>query len=234
MKRLMLASTSTLHGEKYLEYLLPELKTFLGEIDELLFIPYAQPGGVSYDEYTLLVKSAFSESDINVLGIHEYESSLEAIKVAKSIFVGGGNTFKLVSKLYEEGLMDILNKTVENGTPYIGTSAGSNIAGVSMKNTNDMPIRYPPSFETLKLINFNLNPHYLDSDPKTKHMGESRETRIKEFHAFNNTPVLGLREGSWLEVIDASVVLKGKLPARLFLKDKPSVEISPNVDIGYL
>ena len=130
--------------------------------------------------------------------------------------------------------MEVLAKVVENGTPYLGSSAGSNITGLTMQTTNDMPIIYPPSFKTLGLIPFNLNPHYLDADLQSKHMGETRETRIKEFHAFNTTPVLGLREGSWLEVAGEKILLKGTLTARLFRQNQTPEELETGSDLGFL
>lgn len=234
MKKMLIASTSTVHGTAYLEYILPELKCFFNGVEELLFIPYARPGGISYDDYTTVAKKAFSKINISLKGIHEFDNPIDAVKKAQGIFTGGGNTFELVSKLYEHSLITTIKEVVENRTPYFGTSAGSNIAGVSMKTTNDMPIVYPPSFDTLNLINFNLNPHYLDPNSNSTHMGETRETRIKEFHQFNNTPVLGLREGSWLEVVGDAVILKGTLNARLFLKEKTPKEIPTNTDLSYL
>jgi dipeptidase E len=147
---------------------------------------------------------------------------------------GGGNTFLLVKQLYENDVMQTLKSVINSGTPYLGTSAGSNITGVSMQTTNDMPIVFPESFETLGAINFNLNPHYLDPDKNSNHMGETRETRIKEFHAFNDIPVLGLREGSWLEVKGDTILLKGTLTARLFEKDKLPVEINSGSSLNYL
>jgi len=234
MKKMLIASTSTVHGKAYLEYMLPELSNFFKGISELLFIPFARPGGISYNEYTAIAQKGLKSINIKVKGIHQFESPKEAVKNAKGIFIGGGNTFELVSQLYAQDLMNAVKHAVENGTRYFGTSAGSNITGISMKTTNDMPIVYPPSFKTLGLINFNLNPHYLDSNPNSKHMGETRETRIKEFHQFNKTPVLGLREGSWLEVVGEQLTLKGNLPARLFLKDKSPVEYPTESDLSFL
>jgi len=234
MKKMLIASTSTVHGKAYLEYMLPELAVFFEGIQELLFIPYARPGGISYDTYTSIAQKGFDAINIKVKGIHEFDNPKEAVKKAKGIFVGGGNTFELVTQLYKHNLLAQIKELVENGTRYFGTSAGSNITGVSMKTTNDMPIVYPPSFDTLNLINFNLNPHYLDPDPTSKHMGETRETRIKEFHQFNNTPVLGLREGSWLEVVGKKIVLKGDLSARLFLKDTAPKEYPTGSDLSFL
>ena len=232
MKKLIVASTSTVHGSGYLEYLLPTLKTFFTDVKSMLFIPYARPGGISYKDYTNIAKKAFNSINIEVNGIHEVKNPKDAIKSAKGIFTGGGNTFELVNQLYKNDVVNILKEVVENGTPYLGTSAGSNICGVTMMNTNDMPIVYPPSFKTLELIPFNINAHYLDPIKSSTHMGETRETRIKEFHIFNETPVLGLREGSWLEVNGNKITLKGNLTARWFQQNKKPIEIKNNSEIN--
>ncbi len=234
MKKIIIASTSTLHGGSYLDYLLPVLQSHFKDCKSILFIPYARPGGISHDEYTQKVSEAFQTINISVKGIHEFENAEIAIKNAEGIFTGGGNTFLLVTQLYRNNIMQVLSETVKNGTPYLGTSAGSNICGLSMQTTNDMPIIYPPSFQTLGLIPFNLNPHYLDPELQSKHMGETRETRIKEFHAFNNTPVLGLREGSWLEVKGDKIILKGDLSARLFQQNQAPTELEPESNLSHL
>lgn len=234
MKNLIVASTSTLHGGEYLDYLLPELAIHFKNCDTILFIPYAQPGGISHRQYTQKVSEAFLKINKKVVGLHEFENPVEALKNAKGIFTGGGNTFLLVTQLYRNNIMKVLSDVINSGTPYLGTSAGSNITGVSMQTTNDMPIIYPPSFDTLNAIPFNLNPHYLDADLQSKHMGETRETRIKEFHAFNSTPVLGLREGSWLYVKGEQIILKGTLTARWFQQDEIPIEISPETDFRTL
>lgn len=234
MKNLIIASTSTLHGGDYLEYLLPTLEQHFANCETIIFIPYARPSGLSHDEYTERVQSAFSKINKNVIGLHTFENPIEAIQNAEGIFTGGGNTFLLVTQLYLNSVMEVLSKTIEAGTPYLGSSAGSNITGLSMQTTNDMPIIYPPSFKTLGAIPFNLNPHYLDADLQSKHMGETRETRIKEFHAFNTTPVLGLREGSWLDVKGNKIILKGDLTARLFRQNQQPEELNPETDLSFL
>jgi dipeptidase E len=231
MKKMIIASTSTVHGSAYLAYLMPKLKTHFKDVKELLFIPYARPSGISYDEYTIIVKDAFSKMDISVRGIHEFKDPNTAIKESEAIFTGGGNTFELVNQIYKNDLLITLKAAIDFGIPYLGTSAGSNICGVNMRNTNDMPIVYPPSFETLECIPFNINAHYLDPIQGSTHMGETRETRIKEFHIFNQTPVLGLREGSWLEVSDNTVILKGTHSARLFLQNKNPIELESGVEV---
>lgn len=229
MKKMIIASTSTVYGSGYLEYIIPELISFFKGVDEVLFIPYARPGGISFDEYTEIASKAFSKINTKIKGIHKSNNPVIAVQNAKAIFIGGGNTFVLVNSLYQNNLLSVIKKAVENGALYFGTSAGSNVAGISMKTTNDMPIVYPPNFETLGLIPFNLNPHYLDPDFSSKHKGETRETRIKEFHTYNNIPVLGLREGSWLKVNGDEIILKGKLTARLFRKNEKPFEIKSGI-----
>jgi len=234
MKNLIIASTSTLHGGEYLEYLLPTLENHFKNCDSIIFIPYARPGGMTHDEYTERVEIAFSKINKKIIGLHTFKNPIEALENAEGIFTGGGNTFLLVTQLYENDVMKTLSNVIERGTPYLGSSAGSNITGISMQTTNDMPIIYPPSFKTLGAIPFNLNPHYLDANLQSKHMGETRETRIKEFHAFNTIPVLGLREGSWLYAKGEKIILKGNLTARLFRQNQVPEEINPETDLAFL
>lgn len=234
MKKVIIASTSTVFGGTYLDYLLPTLAEHFKNLSNLVFIPFARPGGISHDEYTDKVKPVFQKLNIEVKGIHEFENPIEAVNNAEAIFTGGGNTFVLVSMLYKYNLLDAIQNAVENGTPYLGTSAGSNICGLTMGTTNDMPIVYPPSFRTLGLVSFNLNPHYLDPIEGSQHMGETRETRINEFHHYNPQSVLGLREGSWLEVLGETITLKGNLSARLFQQGKEPVEIATGADLSNL
>lgn len=222
MKKLIIASTSTLYKGTYLGYLQQELEVLFRDVEEVLFIPYARPGGISHENYTKMAAKAFNNIGKNLRGIHTFENPRQAIKQAQGIFTGGGNTFLLVQQLHDNKLLSPITKAIINGTPYLGTSAGSNICGITMQNTNDMPIVYPSSFNTLGVIPFNINAHYIDPDPKTTHMGESRATRIKEYHTQNNTPVVGLPEGSWLEVIGDSITLKGNHSARIFEKGKDS------------
>lgn len=234
MKNCIIASTSTLYGGHYLDYIIPELKLHFETCKSILFIPYAQPGGLSYEEYTDSVSKAFAKLNIQVNGIHEFENPIVAIQKAEGIFTGGGNTFLLVFQLYKNKVIDALAEAIKKGTPYLGTSAGSNICGLSMQTTNDMPIIYPPSFQTLGIVPFNINPHYLDADLKLKHNGETREMRIKEFHYLNSPPVIGLREGSWIEVKGDKITLKGGLKGRLFQKNAAPIEIDSGSDLSFL
>ncbi|MGA9212670.1 dipeptidase PepE, partial [Kaistella sp.] len=192
----LLASTSTLFGGNYLEYLQSEIAELFNGISEIVFIPFARPGGISHDDYTHNARAFFAQFNMSVKGLHEFDNQIEAVNEAKGFFTGGGNTFLLVKTLHESNLMQVLKENVENGKPYLGTSAGSNIGGLNMKTTNDMPIVYPPSFECMGAVPFNINPHYLDPSPDLKHNGETRETRIKEFLTQNDTKVIGLREGN--------------------------------------
>ena len=234
MKKAIIASTSTVFGGTYLDYLLPTLKEHFKNVTNLVFIPFARPSGISHEEYTEKVKPIFKQLNIDVKGIHEFENPIEAINNAEAIFTGGGNTFVLVSMLYKYNLLDAIQTAVENGTPYLGTSAGSNICGLTMGTTNDMPIVYPPSFRTLGLVSFNLNPHYLDPIEGLQHMGETRETRINEFHQYNPQSVLGLREGSWIDVLGKTITLRGDLPARLFQQGKEPIELETGSDLSNL
>lgn len=232
--RMIVASTSTLYGGGYLEYLLPELSNLLENVSSLLFVPYARPGGISHDAYTDGVRSTLQTLGIEVRGIHQFDSAADAVKKAEALFVGGGNTFVLLNRLYQEGLLPVIRNAVAEGTPYLGTSAGSNITGPNVKTTNDMPIVHPPSLDALGLLPFNLNPHYLDPDPNSKHQGETRETRIAEFHTCNTETVIGLREGSWIEVTRGEMLLKGPLSARIFKQGAEPYELETGQDLAPL
>ena len=228
---LLLASTSVIYGGKYLEYLTPEIQMLFQGIDEIVFIPFARPNGMSHEEYTEMAKEYFISIGISVKGLHEFENPKEALKTAKGFFTGGGNTFLLVKTLHELGLMNLFAAQIKSGKPYLGTSAGSNIAGVNMKTTNDMPIVYPPSFDCMALVPFNLNPHYLDPTPGLKHNGETRETRIKEFLTQNNTKVIGLREGNWIRRIGDKITTEGSEKTRIFERGKEPYEIPPGTEL---
>jgi dipeptidase E len=234
MKKMIIASTSTLHGGTYLDYLLPHIAKLYEGCKSIVFIPYARPGGISHDDYTQKIRETFAPLGIAVRGIHEFDNPLQAIADAEGFFTGGGNTFLLVTQLYKNKIMIALADAVKSGKPYMGSSAGSNITGLTMQTTNDMPIVYPPDFRTLALIPFNLNPHYLDADLQSKHMGETRETRINEFHHFNSIPVLGLREGSWLEVSGDKIMLAGSLSARLFRQGMQPEELPAGSDLSFI
>ncbi|WP_443936497.1 dipeptidase PepE [Pedobacter sp. MW01-1-1] len=223
----LLASTSTLYGEQYLAYLKSEIITLFKGVTEIIFIPFARPGGISHEDYTRKAADFFREIGINVKGLHEFEDKQEAIKNASGFFTGGGNTFLLVKTLHELGLMYPLKERIEQGIPYLGCSAGSNIGGMNMKTTNDMPIVYPASFDCMELVPFNLNPHYLDPQPDLHHNGETRETRILEFLSQNSVKVVGLREGNWIRKIGNKITVEGSKSTRIFEQGKTPYEIQP-------
>lgn len=228
---ILLGSTSTLFGGNYLEYIQSEIIELFSGIDEIIFVPFARPGGISHDDYTQKAKEFFAQLNINVIGLHEFENPVAAVNDAKGFFTGGGNTFLLVKTLHEKKLMQTLKENIEKGKPYFGTSAGSNIGGLNMKTTNDMPIVYPPSFECMGLVPFNINPHYLDPNPDLKHNGETRETRIQEFLTQNDTKVVGLREGNWIRRIGNCITVEGNETTRIFEKDKEPYEIESGTEL---
>lgn len=228
---ILLGSTSTLFGGNYLEYIQSEIIELFSGIDEIIFVPFARPGGISHDDYTQKAKEFFAQLNINVIGLHEFENPVAAVNDAKGFFTGGGNTFLLVKTLHEKKLMQTLKENIEKGKPYFGTSAGSNIGGLNMKTTNDMPIVYPSSFECMGLVPFNINPHYLDPNPDLKHNGETRETRIQEFLTQNDTKVVGLREGNWIRRIGNRITVEGNETTRIFEKDKEPYEIESGTEL---
>jgi dipeptidase E len=233
-KNLLIASTSTVYGTPYLEYLSEAIINFFLGSKEIIFIPFARPGGATLSEYTNVAKSFFQRFDMRLIGIHESNDMNKALSKARGIFVGGGNTFLLLKTLYDHNLLEVIKNKINEGVPYLGTSAGSNILGKNIKTTNDMPIVYPPSFDAIQAVPFNINPHYTDPNPESKHMGETRETRIKEFLKFNDTAVVGLREGSYLNVVDDRISLGGRHKAKIFQPGSKPIELAANDDLSFL
>ena len=234
MKKMILASTSTIYGSEYLEYLFPVIKNLFSNSKNILFIPYARPNGLSHKSYTNIVKDTFEQLNLSVFGIDDSNNPIENINRCDGIFIGGGNSFLLLDSIQRYNLIKPIIKKVNSGAPLLGTSAGTNICGISIGTTNDMPIVHPSSLKSLNLIPFNINPHYIDLIKGSKHMGESREIRIKEFHKFNNQIVIGLREGSYLQAQENNIILKGPNTARIFKKDYTSHEIEPEFNLNKL
>lgn len=200
----------------------------------ILFVPYARPGGISNKEYTAKAREAFEKWGIGVTGVHEYDDPVKAVQEAEAVFIGGGNTFLLLRNLYANNLVKPLRERARKGMPYMGTSAGTNVAGKTIGTTNDMPIVHVKTFEALELVPFNINPHYQDPIEGSTHMGETRETRIAEFHNHNRQPVVGLREGSMLRVKGDKIALLGPHSARVFLQTEKPMEFKPGDDINFL
>jgi dipeptidase E len=229
-KNLLLISNSTHFGRGYLDHVEDEIRDFLGSTKSILFIPYALH---DQDGYAAKALERFKDFGYELTSIHKSSDPARALKQADSIFIGGGNTFRLLNRLYELELLEPIRQRVAGGMPYIGASAGSNVAGPTIKTTNDMPIVEPPSFTALGLVNFQLNPHYLDSDPKTTHMGETREERLLQYLEDNDTPVVALREGSLLRIENEKVLLKGFTRARIFQKGIEPMEIEPGTEVVF-
>ncbi|KAM5151549.1 alpha-aspartyl dipeptidase isoform 2-T3 [Mantella aurantiaca] len=233
-RHLLLISNSTLHGGGYLEHCQEHIQKFLGvRVKRVLFVPYALH---DRDDYAKIARKKFESLGYGLDSIHEAADPVEAVQKSEAIFIGGGNTFRLLKALYDNGLVPAIRKRViEDGIPYIGSSAGTNVATVSINTTNDMPIVYPPSLLALGLVPFNINPHYLDPDVNSRHMGETREQRISQYHEEPDTPsVLALREGCMLVVEGNKATLLGITKARLFLRGKIPTEHEPGQDFSFL
>jgi len=229
---LLLLSSTAVFGMQPLEFALDEVKEFLDGESTLLFIPYAL---ANYDDYTLGVQSILTALGVTVEGIHMAPSPRQVVETARVLFVGGGNSFRLLKALQEHGLLATVRARVEAGEMrYMGSSAGTNMACPSLRTTNDMPIVQPTSFETFGLIPFQINTHYLDPDPHSTHQGETRADRIKEFLEENDVPVLGMREGCWLRQRASTLMLGGVTGARLFTRSAETQEITPGTDLSWL
>jgi dipeptidase E len=223
-RRLLLISSSTLYRSGYLDHAEAEILDFLSGISRVLFVPYAL-----YDRnaYSRRARGRFEAMGLTLDFVDEARSPREAVAAAQAIFVGGGNTFRLLAALYERDLLGAVRGRVQGGMPYVGSSAGSIVACPSLKTTKDMPVVEPASFEALGLTDFQISPHYLDPDPASTHMGETQEERILQFHEENEAPVVGLREGAIVRVEDRSVILKGVSGARIFRREHEPVETLP-------
>ena len=230
-RRILLLSTSTVFGGGYLEYAQAEVDDFLGGITRVLFVPFALH---DRDAYAAKVRKRFATINRELDSLHDATDMEGAVRGAEAIFIGGGNTFRLLKSLYDCDVLDAIRARVGEGMPYMGSSAGSNVAAPTIRTTNDMPIVEPPSFNALGLVSFQINPHYLDPEPGSTHMGETREERIIQFLEENDTPVIGLREGAWLRIENGSCVLKGIKGARLFRRSAEPMELQAGSTLDLL
>jgi len=230
-QRVLLISNSTLHGSGYLDHAESEIRSFLGDAKRVLFVPYAL---FDRDKYAANARQRFQKMGYELTSVHTAANPVTTIGETDAVFIGGGNTFRLLKALYEFDLIEAIRKRVSNGMPYIGSSAGSNVAAPTIRTTNDMPIVQPPSFNALGLVTFQINPHYLDPDPNSKHMGETREERLIQFLEENDTPVVGLREGAILRIENGETILRGSTGARIFRKGVEPIEISPGARLDDL
>jgi dipeptidase E len=220
-KRLLLISNSTLHGSGYLDHAEDEIRDFVAGRTSVIFVPYAVHDRRAY---AAKAQERFREMGLSLTSIHDVSNVPRAVDEADVIFVGGGNTFRLLKGLHDHDLLDPIRRRVAAGVPYIGSSAGSIVACPTLKTTKDMPVVQPPSFEALGLVPFQISPHYLDPDPSSTHMGETQEERIMQFLEENEEIVVGLREGSILLVREGAVLLKGSNTARIFRRGENAVE----------
>jgi dipeptidase E len=220
----LLISNSTLYGSGYLDHAEAEIRSFLGNVGSVLFVPYALH---DRDAYAKQARARFAKMGYALESIHTASVPTQAVKSAESIFIGGGNTFRLLKALYDYQVLERIRQRVSSGMPYVGSSAGSNVAGPTIKTTNDMPIVEPPSFTALGLVSFQINPHFQDPDPNSTHMGETREERILQFLEENDTTVVGLREGAMVRMENGVATLKGSSGARVFRKGSTPIEVSP-------
>ncbi|KAF5275791.1 hypothetical protein FQR65_LT15437 [Abscondita terminalis] len=233
-RNILLLSSSKVHGYEYLEYAKNDINDMLRKhnVSNILFIPYALK---DHDKYLSTVSSVLSNWGYEVHGIHRNDPR-SMVEHAEAIFVGGGNTFVLLKSLYDQGLVELIrHRVLHDGIPYLGSSAGTNVATKSICTTNDMPIVYPPTFDGLKLVPFNINPHYIDHDPASKHKGETREERILQYQELPGAGVvIGLREGCSLFIDGDSMVLKGLTTSKLFVPGKEPEELEAGTDLSYL
>lgn len=230
-RRLLLVSSSTCHPTGYLDHAESEIRDLLGPRGRVLFLPWALR---DHDGYAARARDRFARMGYELVSAHETAAPARGLEAADAVFVGGGNTFRLLKTLYELELLVPLRERATDGMPYVGSSAGSNVAGASIGTTNDMPIVHPPSLAALRLVPFNLNPHYIDPDPASTHRGETREERITQFHEENDSPVVGLREPGMLRIDGREVRLRGSAPARIFRKGEPPFEATPGDRLDFL
>lgn len=230
-RRLLLISNSTNYGEGYLDHVLAELDGFLGSVRQLVFVPFALK---DREGYGAKVAERLADTGIQVSTLTADAAGQQMLREAEAVFVGGGNTFRLLKTLQDSGLFPVLRERAHAGMPYIGSSAGTNLAAPTIRTTNDMPIVQPASFDAFGLVPFQINPHYLDPDPGSTHMGETREQRLREFHEENTVPVVGIREGAWIRVEDGRAVLGGRSGARIFRRDQEPEERQPGASLDDL
>lgn len=233
-RNLLLVSSSVCHPHGYLDHCEAQISALFSEVNLIVFVPYARPGGASHEEYTAKARSRFAQLGKELRGIHEFDTPTQAIDRAEGIFIGGGNSFVLLNELYAQSLVVPLRERVLNGLPYMGTSAGSNVAGLSIGTSNDMPIVYPPSFMAMELVPFNLNPHFPALPPDPTHKGETREERLGEFHHYNSQTVVGIREDGMILVQGDDAKLYGERPAVVFEPGSPATEHAPESDLSFL
>jgi dipeptidase E len=229
--RILLISNSTLHGRGYLDHAEDAIRKTLGGARRLLFFPFAL---YDRDGYAAKAVARFRAMGYEMTSAHNATDPAKAVAEADGIFIGGGNTFRLLKALQDLEFIDPIRRRIREGAPYIGSSAGSNVASPTIKTTKDMPIVQPRSFDSLGLVPFQISPHFQDPDPNSTHMGETQEERILQFLEENETPVLGMREGAWVVAETGRVILGGTRGARIFRRGEMPVEKKTGDEISSL
>ncbi len=230
----LLLGSGGFRTEARVSFLAGEMRDHFGDVSKILFVPYAL---ADHDGYVKMLTEAGLNGGYTLDGIHRHPDPKAAVRDAEAIYVGGGNTFRLVTELYRHDLLNVIRERVAGGMPYMGVSAGSNVACPTLKTTNDMPIVMPPSFDTLNLVSFQINPHYYSGnnfvqqgEQMQQHFGETRDDRIREFHEMNAMPVVGLWEGGVLRVSEEAIALRGA-PARIFQPGLESIDVAAPADL---
>ena len=230
-KRILLISSSKIYGSGFLDHAEAEIRGLLGDLKRVLYVPYALS---DHDKLAAMAQERFEKMGYALTSIHKSSNPVQAVNDTDAIFVGGGNTFRLLKALYDRALLGPIRERVAGGMPYMGASAGSNVAGPTIRTTNDMPIVEPPSFDALGLVSFQINPHFIDADPTSTHMGETREERILQFLEENDTPVIGLREGAMLRIEHGKTTLRGSSGARVFRRGASPEEVVPGAHLDLI
>lgn len=230
-KRILLISSSKIYGNGFLDHAEAEIRSLLGDLKCVLYVPYALS---DHDKLAAMAQERFEKMGYALTSIHMSSDPVQAVNDTDAIFVGGGNTFRLLKTLYDRALLGPIRERVADGMPYMGASAGSNVAGPTIRTTNDMPIVEPPSFDALGLVSFQINPHYIDADPTSTHMGETREERLMQFLEENETPVIGLREGAMLRIERGNTTLHGSSGARIFRRGQTPQEVLPGAQLDLI
>jgi dipeptidase E len=229
--RLLLMSNGFAPGFGYLEHAMPTLRALLAGAKTVAFVAYAQS---DLNDHTARIAAALEPLDVAVVGVHSSRNPSEVVDSAGAVFVGGGNAFRLLRALQDFELIDVIAASAKAGKPYIGTSAGSNVACPTIRTTNDMPIIWPVTLDAIGLIPFQLNVHYPVADANGPHFGETRDQRIGEFLDENDVPVVALKEGSWLEVRDSTAVVGGMAGGRVFERGTLTRDVSTGAEVSYL
>jgi len=229
--KVLLLSSSMVYGRGYLDHAEELTRAFFAGVRRILFVPFALHDRAAY---AAKARDRFNAMGLELDSLHDAPDARSAVETAEAFFVGGGNTFRLLKALYDTDVLEPMRARVAAGAPYLGSSAGSNVAGPTIKTTKDMPIVQPPSFDALGIVGFQISPHFLDPDPTSTHMGETQEERILQFHEECATPVAGLREGTHVLARGGSIRLGGSAGARIFRRGRPPVEATPGTELGEL